>query len=415
MSCGGAAHFLTVRQRLSCWLARPLALLLLGFWGHVSALAAVEAVDCASMSMGRLDVMPASGSGMLRSVEMNAGDTLAFTFQADTRVTGAVTLVPADGRPQHLPYGPRATHVSYRAEQPGAVGIRIAAKGGKFATFVTTCNLARGSGPMAVDGLNLDMNSPLSWGATALQDSGRPMAAAPNTSPLHWLGGEPSGKEGPAGRYGVNLKLQPAVTIGVLAQFDQAGDPLLGPSALSDQPWLAGPVTSLQLGGGLSLDARAAWGSADPAAGHAADRQTVDARLTSKQQAGAWRFSPSIGFTHVQEKLGVAAEAPANVTGHQTVESGRVDLRPEMAYRVDMGQYMGQSMYIEPKFMIGTFWNLGDATTGAPHEGRHMAETGITVGATNGTKLQVGGAVQEGETRSENVWTGKIELNIPLK
>ena len=59
--------------------------------------------------------------------------------------------------------------------------------------------------------------------------------------------------------------------------------------------------------------------------------------------------------------------------------------------------------------------NLGDAATGTQHEPRNMAETGITFGAADGAQLQLGGGVQEGETRSDTVWTGKMQLNIPLK
>jgi len=376
---------------------------------HVTV-AAAETVDCASINMGRLDVALASGSNTLRAVEMNEGDTLTFTFQADTRATGTITLVAGDGRQRRLIYGPRATQVTYAAVRPGVVSFRLATKGGKVTTFVTTCNPARGSGAKS------DMGVPLSFGVTASKDVTATPITTPSTSTLQWLGGEQSAKEAQAGMYRVNLKLQPALMIGALAQFDQASDPLLGPSGLSDQRWQAGPVTSVQLGGGLSLDARAAWGPADPLITHAANRQTLDARLTSKQEAGPWRFSSSIGVAHVQERFGTAAEHSGDVPGQQTVGSGRVDVKPEMAYHMDMGH----SMYIEPKIMVGTFWNLGDAATtgmatGAQHEPRHMAETGITFGAADGTKLQIGGGVQEGETRSDNVWSGKIQLNFPLK
>jgi hypothetical protein len=348
--------------------------------------------------MGRLDVVLAPGSSTLRTVEMNGGDTLTFAFRADTRARGTITLVTGDGREQRLLYGPHATQVSHTAERSGAVRFRLATQGGRVATFVTTCSPAHGSGAMALDGLNLDMSVPYSFGATPSLDSAAATAATLKTATLQWLGGEQAGKEAPAHTYGVSLKLQPAFTVGVQAQFDQANDPLLGPFSLSDQAWMAGPVTTVQLGGGLSLDARAAWGSAAPLVGHAADRHTLDARLTSKQEVGPWRFSPSIGFVHLQEP---------------TVESGRVDVKPEMAYRLDMGH----SLYIEPKIMVGTFWNLGEAATaaGAQHDARLMAETGITFGSVDGTRLQVGGGVQEGETRSDSVWSGKVQLNIPLK
>jgi hypothetical protein len=87
---------------------------------------------------------------------------------------------------------------------------------------------------------------------------------------------------------------------------------------------------------------------------------------------------------------------------------------PEMAYRIDMGH----SIYIEPKIIVGTFLNLGDAAgtaTGAPPEAGLLGETGITFGAADGMKLQVGGSIQEGETRSDNVWSGRMQLNIPLE
>jgi hypothetical protein len=405
MMCAGGAQ----SQIVGRWLGPPgrsLAALVLGAWVHVGV--AAEPVDCASINMGHLDVVLASGASTLRTVEMNEGDTLAFTFRADARAMGSIARVAADGREQRLLHGRHATHASYTAERSGAVSLRLTATGGAVAIFVTTCTPARGLEAMASGGLHVDMSVPLAVGATTSKDSVATTLATPKTSTLQWLGGAPSANEAPTTLYGVNLKLQPAFMIGVLAQFDQASDPLLGPTALSDQPWLAGPVTNVQLGGGMSLDARAAWGSADPVLGHAADRQTLDARLTSKQEAGPWRFSLSIGFAHLQEKLGTAY-----VSAH-TVESGRLDVVPEMAYRIDMGH----SMYIEPKVMIDTFWSLGDATSGmatGAYEPRHMTETGVTFGAADGTKLQVGGSVQDGETSSDKVWTGKVQLSVPLK
>jgi hypothetical protein len=425
MGCGGAAHY-SIARRFQEWPGWPAALLLLSLLAPGSAAVAAVTVDCASINTGHLDVALASDSNTLRTVEMNEGDTLAFTFRADARAMGTITLVTGDGSEQRLLYGPHATQVSYTADRPGAVAFRLATKGGKVATFVTICtpelaqstNAERGSDTMALDGLNIDMSVPLSLGATTAKDGNAGAVATPRALDLQWIG-QQSATNAPATKYGVNLKLQPAIMIGMLAQFDQTGDPLLGPSTLSDQAWLAGPVTNVQLGGGLTLDARATWGPTDPglsAIGHAGARQTLDARLASKQEAGPWRFTPSIGLSRVQEKLGSSpVEQSAELAGQQTVESGRVDVKPELAYRVDMSH----SMFIEPKVMVGTFWNLGDASAPgiaqSAHEARHMAETGITVGTADGTKLQVGGSIEEGATRADNVWSGKMQLNIPLK
>src|SRR5688572_22256997 len=118
MMCGGAAHCSTVSRFLDRT-GRSLAVLLLGPWVHASVASAREAVDCASIDMGHLDVVLASGSSTLRTVEMHEGDTLAFTFRADTRATGTITLVAGDGREQRLLHGPHATQVSYTAERSG--------------------------------------------------------------------------------------------------------------------------------------------------------------------------------------------------------------------------------------------------------------------------------------------------------
>ncbi|HEX5959140.1 MAG TPA: hypothetical protein VFY92_10880 [Hyphomicrobiaceae bacterium] len=363
--------------------------------------AAADPLDCAGIAQGQAEGVPAA-------VAMTAGDILAFSFAADQRVAGNVTLVTGDGHEQHLQYGPHTTQLSYTAEQSGTVAIRLAATSGKAPIFVMTCSPGRSWGAMTLDGGTIDAAAPV-------HDDSAPAPALADASPLQWLGGVQPGQQPTTGTYGINLKLQPDVKIGVLAQFDQTSDQMAAPSALSDQPWQVGPMTSLKLGGGLLLDARAAWGSADPIIGHAAERQTLDARLSSSQEAGAWRFSPSIGFTHVHERLATTDQIAADVAGHQTVDSGRLDVKPEIAYRIDTGT----STYIEPRLMVGTFWNLGDAaaadTAGAEFEPRQMAETAITFGAADGTKLQVGGTIQEGDTRAENVWSGRLQLNIPLK
>jgi hypothetical protein len=409
MTSAGAAQ----SEIATRWLGprRWLAALVLGAGVH-TGVAAAGSIDCAGINMGQLDVVLASGSSALRTVEMQEGDTLAFTFRADAGATGSVVLVGGHGPDKRLLHGRHATHATFTADRSGPVGFRLTATGGgAVAIFVTTCAPAHGPDATASGGLNVDMSVPLAVSATTAKVNTPAKLATPYPSTLQWLGGAQSTTDAPTRLYGVNLKLQPAFMIGVLAQFDQTNNPLLGPTtALSDQPWLAGPVTSVQLGGGLSLDARAAWGSTDPVVGHTADRQTLDARLTSKQEAGPWRFSLSIGFAHLQEKLGTA-DVPLHA-----VESGRFNVLPEMAYRIDMGH----STYIEPRIMIDTFWSLGDAATSAVgiggHDARHLTETGVTFGTADGTKLQVGGSVQDADDAgSDKVWTGKVQLSIPLK
>jgi hypothetical protein len=100
-----------------------------------------------------------------------------------------------------------------------------------------------------------------------------------------------------ASNVGVKFKLKPAIMVGILAQlFDQLTDAPFGPPIVSEQRWLVGPVTSLQLAPGLSFDARAAWGFAQTkgtALGLVGGRRLAEARLADTQAFGAWRLMPT--------------------------------------------------------------------------------------------------------------------------
>src|SRR5690606_5099118 len=152
-------------------LGRFLLILMVGVWAHASAASATEDIACASLNMGRLDVVLPRGSSERRTVEMNEGDTLTFTFRAQTRATGTVTLAAGDERERRVPRVPHGTQVSYTAARSGAVRFRLATKGEKIATFVTTCNPAGGSSALALGGLNVDMGLPLSLGIDSAQDA----------------------------------------------------------------------------------------------------------------------------------------------------------------------------------------------------------------------------------------------------
>ena len=69
---------------------------------------------------------------------------------------------------------------------------------------------------------------------------------------------------------------------------------------------------------------------------------------------------------------------------------------------------------------LGTFWDFDSLSRLAPGAAGHndmrlKAEAGVTIGATDGTKLQAGGAVEEGEPGAANVWSGRLQLSVPMK
>ena len=98
----------------------------------------------------------------------------------------------------------------------------------------------------------------------------------------------------------------------------------------------------------------------------------------------------------------------------QATGTGRVDVRPEVAYRFDLQN----SMFIEPKAMLGGFWGIGEpAVTGsvAHSQLRLRGEASVTIGSTQGAKVEVGGAVEEGTQQAPDVWSGRLQLSVPLK
>jgi hypothetical protein len=143
-----------------------------------------------------------------------------------------------------------------------------------------------------------------------------------------------------------------------------------------------------------------------------ADRRLIDAKLSSTQTFGAWRFSPSVAMNleETRQVLG-GHDGQAGLAA----TAGRVDVRPELAYRFDMGQ----SFFIEPKAAIGGVWDLDSAAVAnastAHGAMRLKADTGVMIGAGNGTKLELGAGVEESAVNGPNVWSGRLQLNVPVK
>jgi hypothetical protein len=401
-----------------------------------SGVHAAEERDCGAINQGYLTLVITSSTKAVRKVRLVKGDLVTLTIAAGAG--GSVTL-PTRTRP--LLTGRAGTRRSYAALRSGDFAFRFASEGDAV-SFTATCTpaavrTARIAADMSYfDGLlEEDPGSRIDPEALTSQPTalaklnqasppGHAKGEAANSkSGVHWDGtqnggatadAKPNAEAGPT-NIGLKVKVQPAIMVGVLAQFDQ------GEAALpvtSDRNWLAGPVTSLHLGAGTSLDARAAWGPLEydaAAKSHGAERRLMDARLTSRQELGAWRFSPSVGLNYTQDRRETGLAAPEAI-GLQTSGTGRVDVRPEVAYRVDMDH----AMFIEPKVMVGPFWDIGDNAAAGSGASAHVdarlkAETGVTFGTTDGTKLQIGGGVEEGGPNALNVWSGRLRLDVPLK
>jgi hypothetical protein len=413
-------------------------------------------IDCKAVNHGALNVTLDATASDTRTVALQSGDTLTFTFRAKPGPVGMLTLLVGTGTPRLLLVGPSGTSASLAAEQNGSFALRFGRIGGEeAASFEASCISGRDVPPpsaglqrdatavaaggmafepvgderqIAIDARALDVpqqgKSLPGTGATG----GKPKQAAGAEVNLKWREERyaPGGPEGPlidgsasGVDIGLNYRLKPAITIGALAQFDPAGEMMLGSQgSLSDRSWLAGPVASVQFAPGLVLDARAAWGVAGTddltGAGAAMARRVLTAKLANPHSFGALRFNPSVKFSHLWEALDAPGPLPAEV--HSVVSSGRVDIAPELAYRIDLAP----SAFLEPRAVIGPFWGFDDLTKLAPGTGPHLearlkAEAGVTLGVVDGPKLQALGVIEEGDATNPDSWTGRLQLSVPLK
>jgi hypothetical protein len=418
---------------------------LVGAITHAFGLAAMA--DSQHCGFAQPGILMAGTQGRVR---LKTGDTLTFSPQTGPDVAITLELIKGVGAPRVLSRGPRGTTFTYTAEASGDFGFRLTIErgvgGAAVAVTCTPAGISRDvrGGPSvtrrATGMAELGRKSPLiapdvdmpeptldlgavTYGGRHAMSAERvgepsPVQAGVADTPLKWEAsrGSAAGEDaaGPL-KLAAKFKLQPAMMIGVLAQFDQPDDNSPAPSTRSDQNWLAGPVTSLQLLPGTTLDARAAWGPLDTGAAasiHGADRRLIDARLASTQTFGSWRFSPSVSMNYLEE----SRQPTAGHEGLQATGAGRVDVRPEVAYRIDTEH----SLFVEPKAAIGGFWDLDNQSQPAPgtiaHGGMRLkADTGVTIGNADGAKLEIGAGVEEAAAGSNPVWSGRFQLSVPLK
>jgi hypothetical protein len=445
-----------IMRRLGCVAAGVLA--------ATSIAQAASGSECNAVNQGALNVELGETASMSRVVALKAGDTLTFSYRAPEGPLGTVALLQAAHAPRLLLVGPAGTRVAFVASSHGSYTFEFSRDGEEAAEFSASCAPARSSAQLKnsgrkprgsleslvgnwdnADALPEGEPSTMALETRAPVDQGTPTAGILVERPALHLPKDASGAEiklqwrdprlsaaGPASpevdgnasgvNIGLNMKLQPGIMVGALAQFDQAGEHAISvPRSLLDQGWMVGPVANIKLAPGLSLDAQAAWGvvqnDVDDLAGKnsSASRRTVSARLADVQSFGPWRLTPSLSVSHSQDASVPAPGAPETVAP-SPVGFGRVDLGPELAYHIDLGG----PMFIEPKAALGQFWNFDSLSNLAPGNGPHSephlkAQAGVTVGAVGGPKLQAQGGVEKGDAGAADVWSGRVQLSVPMQ
>lgn len=436
-------------------------------WAAISMAVAGEVAQaapdsgCKAINSGALNVELGTESSATRAVALKAGDTLTFNFESAAGPFGTLTLLKGPGAPRSLLVGPSGTNVSFVAAKAGAFDFEFSKEGADAASFAVSCMPANRSAAAArrsakllgatwpdagnvemadVAGVVLDAGVPASnrgsapAGASIPADASALKHTGAVDMKMQWRGerttaGGPNGAEIDNAASGIeaafNYKVLPEIMVGALAQVDQRHETMVGtPQTLSQHGWMAGPVANVKLAPGLTFDASAAWGVAEGASDELAartvdvPRRVVSARLANTQSFGPWRISPSVSVNHFYEAASVPASAAThdNAVAYAAGGFGRVDVGPEFAYRVELDK----SGYIEPRAALGTFWDFDSLSRLAPGAAGHndmrlKAEAGVTIGATDGTKLQAGGAVEEGEPGAASVWSGRLQLSVPMK
>ncbi len=422
-------------------------------WGVAVSSAAAQTdtvIDCRAVNFGALDVTAQPSAGVSRDVTLVAGDKLTVTLPTAGLNEVSVTLSSAAGTPLVLLSGHNSSSATFHAPRDDTFKVQFDTDGTTPVTFTAFCNhagkngrAARKAGRLATSrpdqlAVPFEVNFPADpsvlWGdSTAihgvLPDSSHPAAsgaAARGPSVEIWMQWRDQryavgASDGPlldANAGGVNIgmdyKLMPDVMLGAVTQFDAASEAAVGgPRSLSDQAWMIGPTTTVQFAPGLSLDARAAWGSGEretavAAAEAASERRLLNARFASMQSSGPWRLTPSVNFNYLEETHhGVRSLETTPITAG----SGRIDLGPEIAYRVPLQG----SAFIEPKAVIARYWDFDSLSHVSP-DGAHLkAEAGVTVGTATGAQLQAIGGLDTGSVDTGDIWSGRFQLNVPLK
>lgn len=423
---------------------------------------ASEASDCAAINGGDLDVELGAAAEGRRQARLAAGDTIDFTIEKPAGSLATLRLVT--GRPRLLLAAPEHGTVSFTAERRGVLEFVFAVEGDEGARFKARCTEARrglraasrGKEPVARRAEKLlsehpglieleaatDLQTPLTKADPDIADrTGHPSSAsalapppaAPGARPLppsdgvevYLQGGDKRyplarsdgspapGRGDPLSGGGVRYRLWPHIMIGALVKLDQAaaggGEP---PNEISYHGWLAGPVTTVQIAPGVSLDASAAWGAAgEGGPATELERRQIKARLASTRTYGRWRFAPTIALDYLEEHSQAPFEESSGRSG-----SGQLNVRPELSYRFDLG---GTS-FIEPKAALSTVWGIEGLNELSPaalahEEVRLKAEAGFTLGTRAGTKIEATGGIEDGGTGSADIWSGRLRFNVPLK
>ena len=427
--------------------------------------AAYESAGCEAANRGSMNVSVTAGSTAVRRTTLDKGETL--TLNVTTRGTAVVSVSGGDGGTRTLHNGQSAS-VPFIAPSPGSYNVHIDAGQAEARLGVRCLSVAKtdaerilldrrkaliaerdpdriridrpATQPKPLESASVSPNGDMPREVTA-SISASELAAAMKLGQPHepgildfWFEGryltydtlDMYARESDGNfsvmYFGSKYMVGPDIMLGYLAQFDQAGEGVGDGSQVSASGWMAGPYMSVRFGQGIIFDGRAAWGTAQNLPSGialettSADRALVRGTLRGNRQVGGWTVAPSVGMTYVEDTPAFEStsfsDAAVNPAG-----TGRLDVLPEVKRRFDINS----ETYVEPRVAAGGFLafdNLSELAPGgtamqAP-DLHWKAEAGVAVGMKDSMNLSATGGVESGGQATEDTWSGKLQLNMPL-
>lgn len=430
--------------------------------GAESANARDAESGCEAINRGALDLSVAAGRSGTRDAALDQGDALAITISTDA--TAALSVESALAGPETLHAGP-ASSVLFIAPRTESYGFRISAANGSGARIRVTCKsaahvgaertlrdrrkaflAARDPDRMRIDRPRGEFNPFGDTGLSGAPEDGPPRDITASFSLSELTAAmNPDQKRDPSildfwfeGRhlhydtvdmeardtdgnlmvmyFGSKYMLGPDIMVGAVAQFDQADEG----TGVSARGWMAGPYMSIRFGHGVIFDGRAAWGTAGGLPrgialdSTSADRRLLRGTLRGTRPIAGWTFSPSVGLSYAEDTQDLQGTAISHMTA--SGGSGRLDFLPELKRRFTLDS----ETYVEPRFAAGgylAFDDFSEVTSGivAAHPDLHWkAEAGVAFGKTDSLSLEAKGGVETGNQSGTDIWSGRLQLNMPL-
>lgn len=273
----------------------------------------------------------------------------------------------------------------------------------------------------------------MSLGANEGTPSAAP-AAAPQKLPydiwveanyLRWRDNNESlGRSGDLGvaSAGLDVTVSPGIIIGAVMQSDFMTDHIdKGNIDVNGSGWMAGPYVAMQLSDNIYFDARAAFGQSDNTIkpfGTYADhfetqRWLVRSNLMGNWNFGAWRFSPSAGFTYLEESHDTFIDTLGQTIDAQSVSLGQLTFGQELAYAFKLAG----GGTLEPHISVTGMWDLASSgiTDGEDRGLGAQVAAGVVYQGAEGASLRAALTYDGFGARAFESWGGQLSVNVPLE